>query len=389
VPPAWQDRAGDLVYALAPATLEPGHEVQLLVDGGQVFPAMLDAIRGAQHSVCLETYILRSDRTGRRLGEGLVERARAGVAVRLLYDAIGGLGVSEGYLAELRAAGVQVAEFHPIAPWRPRFALNQRDHRKILVVDDTVGFTGGINIGDDYASTGDGGVGWRDTHCRIVGPQVHELLRLFRRSWVASGGADFAMPPAPVVDREAAPEGAMVRVLGNEGRRGKTPIRRAYLHAIRHASRAIDIANAYFIPDRAIRRALLNAVQRGVRVRVIVPGEDNDLPSTRWAGQHIYTVLLKGGVTIHEWTGLMMHAKTAVIDGVWSAVGSCNIDKRSFNINLEVMATIIDRPLGAEMHAQFELDLQRTKQVDLALFKQRPFWRRVVEWFWYQFRGWL
>jgi cardiolipin synthase len=390
VPPAWAARADDLRYALPPQAMQTGHRVRFLVDGGETFPAMLEAIRGAEHSVYLETYILQADHTGRKIGEALAARARAGLKVRLLYDAVGGLGLPDGYLSELTAAGVEVHDFHPIAPWRLRFAWNQRDHRKILVVDDRIGFTGGLNIGDDYASVAEGGVGWRDSHCRIEGPAVHELVRLFRRGWCQAGGTDFELPPASHV-HFGPPHGAFCRVIGNEGRRGRTPIRRAYLHAIKHAERTILVANAYFIPDRGIRRALANAVRRGCQVQVIVPGEANDLPSVRWASHHLYGRLLRAGVKIYEWAGhgMMMHAKTACIDGLWCAIGSSNLDKRSFNINLEVVATFIDRELGSRMVAQFARDLARTEAIELAAWKARPWWHRVIEWFWHLFSFWL
>jgi cardiolipin synthase len=379
-------RGTDLRYAIVPDTLTHGHAPRLLRGGGEAFPAMLEAIRGAERFIHLETYILAADRTGRRFAEALVARARAGVKVRFLWDAVGGLGLPDDYVAELHAAGIETAVFHPVAPWRPRFALNQRDHRKILVVDGKVGFTGGMNLSDDYAPVSEGGVGWYDVHLRIEGPAVTELGRVFRRSWLAAGGRDFKMPePAP---DEGRPGEALVQILSNEGRRRRTPIRRAYLHAIRRARSSIAIENAYFIPDLGLRRALANAVKRGVQVRVIVPGR-SDVPAVAWASRRLYAGLLRAGVTLYEWQGRMMHAKTAVIDETWSTVGSCNLDYRSFNINLEVIAVIVDRVFGRRMAESFALDLADCREIVAAEWKRRPWWHRVVEWFWFRFRSML
>ena len=172
-------------YARSLYRLRRGNHVRLLRDGGETFPAMLAAIGGARQSIHLETYIFEDDRTGRRFGDALIERAGAGVAVRIIYDAIGSFGMADAFADRLRAAGIQLIEYHPVAPWRARFNLSRRDHRKILVVDDDVGFTGGLNISDDYAALDDGGAGWHDLHCELRGPVVIDLARLFRRTWLA------------------------------------------------------------------------------------------------------------------------------------------------------------------------------------------------------------
>jgi cardiolipin synthase len=349
---------------------------------------MLAAIRGAREYVHLETYILVADRTGRRFAEALIERARAGVDVRLLYDALGAIGLPSAYLAELHAAGVRTAEYNPVAPWRPRFALNQRDHRKILVVDGRCGFTGGLNISDDYAPVEDGGVGWHDMHCRLEGPAVAELARLFRRTWIKCGGDVYPLREARAEEIVALPESAFARIIGNEGRRKRTPIRRVYLHAIRRARSTISITNAYFIPDRGIRRALVNAVKRGVQVRVVVPST-SDVPAVQWATRHLYAHLIKAGVRVYEWAGRMMHAKTAVIDDVWATVGSSNLDHRSLKVNLEVVAIVIDRVFGRRMAEQAVLDIAESREVDLEVWGKRPWWHRPIEWFFYQLRSLL
>jgi cardiolipin synthase len=375
----------DLRYALMPQALQGGHGPTLLRGGAEAYGAMLTAIASARRTIHMETYILASDRTGRRFAQALIERARAGVSVRLLYDAIGGLGLASDFLAELHAAGVATCEFHPVAPWRPRFALNQRDHRKILVVDGKVGFTGGFNISDDYAAVEDGGVGWHDAHVRLEGPAVSDLEAVFRRGWIKAGGASFELPAPPP---PASGGTAFVQILSNEGRRRRTPIRRAYLHAIKRARRSIAITNAYFIPDAGLRRALENAVKRGVEVRVIVPGK-SDVPAIRWASCRLYDTLLRAGIRLFEFQGRMMHAKSAVIDDAWSTVGSCNLDHRSFNVNLEVIAVLVDRAFGQRMREAFALDLAESREVDLAVWRRRPWWHRMIEWSWFRLRALL
>ena len=251
-------------YARSAARWRPGCEVTVLRDGEETYSAMLAAITHARRTVCLETYILASDRTGDRFKIALVERARAGVQVRVLYDAVGSFGLSSAWLDDLRAAGIEVVEFNPIAPWRARAGLSHRDHRKILVVDDELAFTGGLNVANDYASIGDGGAGWHDMHCRVRGTVVLDLARLFRRTWLRAGGKTYPAPPS--ADRAPAGDPAgtsFARVIDNTTRRRKPAIRRAYLHVIKAARESVLIQNAYFLPDRGLRRALVHAAAQG------------------------------------------------------------------------------------------------------------------------------
>jgi cardiolipin synthase len=390
LPPLYksEEREEDLRYALWPTAFLPGHRVDLLRDGAETYPAMLEAIAGARATVHLETYILRADRAGRRFADALIERAVAGVKVRLLFDAIGSYSLPEAFLHELRAAGVEIAAFHPVAIWRRRYALHRRDHRKILVVDGKVGFTGGLNLADDYASLEDGGRGWHDVHCRIMGPAVAELERLFRRSWVYSGGREFPRSEAAATESVVTADGALVAVFGSEGRRRRTPIRRVYLHAIKKARRAIGITNAYFIPDLGLRRALYNAVRRGVDVRVIVPA-DSDVWPIQWASRHVYARLLKGGVRVFEFAERMMHAKIAVVDGAWVKVGSSNLDHLSLRVNLEVVAVVIDRQFGQRLEEEQRRDESLSREILLAEWSKRPWWHRPIEWLFYQLRSLL
>jgi cardiolipin synthase A/B len=380
----------DLEYAWDGRSMRRGNSAAALVDGAQAFPAMLAAIGAAKKSVHLETYILRSDDVGHRFGDALVERARAGVAVRLLYDAIGSISVDPAYIEDLRSAGVQVVAYNPLKPWKRRFGLarlGRRDHRKILVVDGVLGFTGGLNIGEEYAPVSDGGGGWHDMHVELRGPVVLDLEASFRRIWIRAGGDEY--PPAPDPAR-AVPSGgaALAMVLDNKELRGRLDIRRAYLHAISTARESICIENAYFIPDIGIRWALRRAVRRGVSVKIVVPAV-SDVPAVQWASRYLYRWLLDHGVRIFAFPERMMHAKTAVIDGVWSTVGSYNLDYRSLFYNLEVVVEIIDRAFGTKLQEHFQHDLGRCTEILLPEWKQRPFWEKIVEWVFFRLKKWL
>jgi cardiolipin synthase len=374
-------------YARSAAGWRVGCEVAVLRDGGETYPAMLEAIGAARRSICLETYILASDRTGGRFGAALIERARAGVIVRVIYDAIGSFGLAGAYVDELRAAGAEVIEFNPIAPWRARWGFSHRDHRKVLVVDDAVAFTGGLNIADDYASIDDGGAGWHDLHCRVRGPIVLDLARLFRRTWLRIGGATYTAPPRP--SRSPGVGGtSFARAIDNTARRKKPAIRRAYVHVIKHARESVWIQNAYFLPDRGLRRALVQAVRRGVDVRVIVPGH-SDVRIIEWASLYVLRRLVQRGVKVLRWRGAMMHAKTAVVDAMWSTIGSYNFDAQSRFNNLEVTVEILDRAVGAAMVAEFEGDVASCDPFDKAAWQQLPWWRKALAWIGFRLRRWL
>lgn len=382
---AQQSQVTPTAYTTRPGHLRPGNEVIPLRGGSETFPAMIAAIEGARAQICLETYILRADAVGQRFADALCERARAGVAVRLIYDAVGCLTLPVSYLRGLTRAGVDVVEYHPIAPWRKRFMLSRRDHRKILVVDDEVAFTGGINISSEYVPESEGGEGWHDVHCQIRGPVVLDLARLFRRVWIREGGRPYPSPPRPPRSAPRGPGTTLARALDNRKVRRRWAIRRAYLHAINQSTRSISLMNAYFLPDRGICWALQRAARRGVRVRVIVP-EVSDVPVIAYATRYLAAKLIRHGVEILCWPERMMHAKTAVIDSVWSTIGSYNLDTRSLLYNLEIAIEIVDRELGAEMDAQFEADARRCRAMSLESWQRRPWLERALSWLFYKLR---
>ena len=360
----------------------------LLVDGGQAFPAMLRAIAAARSSILCETYILRDDGTGWRFARALAARARAGVAVHLLYDAWGS-SVGEDFLDFLHAAGVQVLAFRPLR-WGGRLGEfvqrhRRRNHRKVLVVDGRIAFTGGLNLADDYAAPEDGGKGWRDTHVRLEGPVAKELVLPFVRIWRRAGGKPVDLRRFRGLVRRPDPR---VRVIGSPGFKGHRQIRRAYLQAIETADTRVWITSAYFLPPMRILKALRDAARRGVDVQVIVGGT-TDVKPVLFASRTLYGPLLKAGVRIHEFHGRVLHAKTAAVDGRWATVGSSNLDHHSLLVNLEVNAVIEDRRFAEALEELFLADLRSTREVTQASWRRRTLVERALSWLAYLFRGWL
>jgi cardiolipin synthase A/B len=364
------------------------HRLALLRDGAEAYPAMLAAIAAARSNICLETYILRDDRTGRRFADALAERAGAGVEVSLLYDAWGS-SVSGGFIEGLHRAGVRTLVYHPLrfSGRLPEISakLTRRDHRKALVVDGQVAFTGGINIEDDNAPVEDGGAAWRDTHLRIEGPAAAELEYFFRRTWKRERGAPFDEARYGHDGRRADPH---VRVITNDMRRARGGIREEYRAAIAGAKRRILITNAYFLPTPRFLWALGQAAGRGVDVRVMVGGT-TDVATVLMATRSVYARLLDAGVRMFEWRGRVLHAKTAVVDGFWSTVGSSNLDPQSLRHNLEANAFVEDRGFGAALERMFEADLEHCEEIEVGKWRHRAPWGRAASWAAYLFRDWL
>jgi cardiolipin synthase len=369
-----------------------GNRVTLLHDGEECLPAMLDAISEARTEVLFEMYWFGSDRTGRRFVDALCEKARQGVAVCLVYDAVGSIDADEAIFVEMRAAGCDVRQYNPIAPWRQRFnigLLNNRDHRKILVADQRIALTGGVNVGDPWAPESEGGAGWRDDMIRIEGLAALQMRDVFLHTWRELGG-DIPAREMTAREREDSGDrvpdaGSPVRVLANHYRYERAAIRRSYIEAIRAATRSISITNSYFVPDRVVRLELARAVARGVDVKVIVPGE-SDVPAVYWAGRSLYAWLMRKGIELYEWHGTVLHAKTAAVDDRWCTVGTFNMDYRSWRSNLEVNVAVQDEPLAVAMHRRFRHDLARCEQVDPDDFRYRSISERMIESFCYLFR---
>ncbi len=350
----------------------------MLVDGSAFFPALLEAIENAKSYVLIESYILASDETGQRVANALTRKAAEGVEVALSYDSFGSLGVLEDWFIEsLQARGVLVFEFLPVSPFNVVASIQRRNHRKSLIVDGQIGIVGGLNISDDYASVEDGGKGWRDTAVRVEGPAVAQLEAFFRHNWRARGARPLRSLPLGCSPREG---GVEVRFDTNEGRRDRAHVRRAYLAAIIGAQSTIRLTHAYFTPDAAIVRALKRAARRGVSVELIT-ARATDVRASWHVARGLYGSLLSSGIRIHEWHERVLHAKTAVVDGSWVAIGSANLNRRSLRFDLEVNAFARTGSIGPEMDARFEADRARCEEVTLAAHRRRPRWVRFLEWF--------
>jgi cardiolipin synthase len=372
--PFERDGAGSLQRFVA---IGP-NRVRLLRDGAAAFPAMLEAIGLAKQEVLLEMYWVGSDRVGQRFRSALIDRARAGVRVCVLFDAVGSLETPEAFWAPLIAAGAEVQEFAPISPFKRRFRLGEiphRDHRKLLVIDAETGFLGGINIGDAWAPEAPG-AGWRDDDVELRGPGARALRAAFLGVWRRLGRDEFD----PSLDAPA-PDDSRVRVLTNRvDDHPNRAIQRAYLFAIRHAATTIDLANAYFLPGPLFLHALRRAARRGVRVRLLVP-ERSDVLVMALATSSLYGRLLADGVEVFEYTPRVLHAKTAVFDGRFTLIGSHNLDAVSDRFNLECNVLVDSPEFALLVGESFEQDLDDSTRVDLDAWRRRPAWTRLVGWF--------
>lgn len=391
----------NLEQAVTGNPLIDGNQLTLLHDGPQTMAAMIKAIQAAKHHIHLETYIFDQDPLGMAFADVLIERQQAGVQVRIIYDSIGTVGTPQAFFDKLAAAGVELLEFHPVNPmhlaqqgqaWSP----NQRDHRKLLVVDGELGFTGGINISNSYATSSlfrskrarSTAVGWRDTHLQIRGPAVAAIQWVFLDTWLEEKELNFEQLPEADYFPKLEPVGAhLVRVLASAPDQNQD-IYQAYLSAIHQAKRSIHITCAYFVPDQAILAALIAAVKRGVEVKLILPGaNDSDLVSH--ASKSYFTEMLAAGVQLFQLNVAVLHAKTAVIDGLWSTVGSSNIDTRSFLHNREINVMVFSPEFGLEMERAFTEDLKSSTRLSKEMWDERSFMQKIKQWLARRFEYWL
>ena len=383
-----------------------GNRVRLLQDGAGTYQAMFEAIAQAQDHINLESYILDDDAVGERFAELLLARQRAGVQVNLMYDSVGAWGTDPAFFERLRREGVQVLEFNPLQPWvaLAPWAPNHRDHRKLLVVDGRLAILGGVNISGVYASGSSlrglrhrpgntagaetrgeagGGTGtvpalpWRDTDVLIEGPAVAEFQRLFLQSWQRQRGPALAgrayFPVLPPMGPQ------VVRAIASSPDDPYSLMYLSLLAALGQAQRQIRITQAYFVPDRQLMTALTTAAARGVQVQLILPGQ-SDSGLTFHAGRSEYTELLQAGVEVFEMRGVLLHAKTAVIDGLWSCVGSSNLDWRSALDNDEINAVVLGEAFAVTLQQAFEADLLAATPITWAHWQQRPLSWRLKEW---------
>ncbi len=382
------DKQLALEQAIVGSPLVIGNQVSLLQDGPATYAAMFAAIKGARDHINLESYIIDDDDIGRQFADLLLAAQARGVQVNLIYDSVGGFNTPKVFFERLTQGGIAVLEFNPVNPLavKKSWQLNHRDHRKLMIVDGKTAFIGGINISSVYSSGSvlkrsakehDAKVAWRDTHVQIDGPVVAELQQLFMQTWAKQHGPSLA-------DKQyfpkLAPKGSdIVRAIGSTPDDPYSLIYLTLISAIGNAEKQVYLTNAYFVPDPQLLKALTDAAGRGVDVRLILPSH-SDSAVVFYAGRAHYTGLLEGGVKLYERQGALLHAKTAVIDGVWSTVGSTNLDWRSFMDNDEINAVILGREFAQKMQAMFATDLKASQAIDLQSWENRPVQLRLKEW---------
>jgi len=368
-----------------------GNKLTLLQDGPATYKAMFAAIRNAKDHINLETYIFEDGEIGNEFAELLLAKQAQGVQVNIIYDSVGSLKTPQSFFDRLKAAGIRVLEFNPVNPLKIKtqkkgWSLNNRDHRKLLIVDGQMAFLGGINISEAYSSgssspsikpdTGQE-TGWRDTHLQIQGPVVADFQKLYMDTWTRQKG--------PVLnDRKYFPPlskqgDEIVRAIGSRADASFSQIYLTLLSAMEHAERSIYMTNAYFVPDPQLLTALKNAAKRGVDVQFILPSK-TDSWVVFHAGRSHYSDLLDAGVAIYERQGAILHSKTATIDGVWSTIGSTNLDWRSFLHNDELNAVVLGRDFAQQMEAMFAKDRAAATRIDPKQWKRRSLMLRFQEW---------
>jgi cardiolipin synthase len=353
-----------------------GNRVTPLLNGDRIFPAMLGAIRSARRTITFETFIYWSGGIGREFADALAERARAGVKVHVVLDWLGSKKMDERYVREMEAAGVEVMRYHPLK-WFNAWRVNHRTHRKLLVVDGAVGFTGGVGIADEWTGDAQDPGHWRDSHFMLEGPAVAQMQAAFMDNWMKTHdrvlhGPEYFPPLQPAGSCKA-------QVFRSSPAEGSESVRLMYLMSIACARHSLRIASAYFVPDDLSVRTLVDAAKRGVKVEVIVPGEHIDTHVVRRAGRSRWGPLLEAGVEIYEYGPTMFHCKVMVVDGRWTSVGSTNFDNRSFRLNDEANLNILDEDFARAQAQAFERDKARSRRVTLEEWRNRPWTEKLKE----------
>ncbi|MDQ3494171.1 MAG: phospholipase D-like domain-containing protein [Pseudomonadota bacterium] len=358
----------EMSVLLGPTVLDGNHVVDLH-NGDEIFPAMLDAIRAAEKTITFETYIYWSGEIGREFADALSERARAGVKVHVTIDWAGSIKMEDAMLDTMRQAGVEIEQYRPLH-WYNIVRLNNRTHRKLLVVDGRVGFTGGIGIADQWKGHAQDPDHWREAHFRIEGPAVAQMQAAFNDNWMKMTGYLLNGPEYLPPLESAGDMKAHLFIASPAG--GSESMHLMYLMAIAASNESIDLTASYFVPDALIIQALIAARQRGVRIRVLLPGEHMDSTTVKLASKGSWGELLQAGVEIHEYEPTMIHVKLLVVDTEMVSVGSTNFDIRSFRLNDEASLNIYDRGFAERMTQVFEQDLLTSKRYTHALWQQRP-----------------
>ncbi len=393
------ERETAVMESVSGSPLIKGNKVSLLVDGPATSAAMFRAVENARDHINIETFIFEGDERGSKFADLLLKKQSEGIQVNIIYDSLGSLGTPGVFFDRLKKAGVQVLEFNPVNPakyfWRRllRWQPTHRDHRKILVVDGKIAITGGVNISGVYSSRFSGKkeeeeqkLPWRDTDVRIEGPAVAEFQKLFLDTWQREKGPQLAEKNYFPHLKEVGSD--LVQVVGSTPGSENRITFIMYVSAITFAENSVHLTNAYFVPDKQTIKALTNAARRGVDVKMIL-AKQTDSSMALYAGRYYYSDLLESGVRIYQRRNAMLHAKTAVIDGVWATVGSTNMDFWSYLREDEVNAIIVSRDFSAGMEKMFTRDLEESDQVKLEEWKKRPLFPRIREWLAHLFSRWL
>lgn len=360
---------------LGPAII-PGNRVQSLVNGDEIFPAMLADIQGAKKSITFETFIYWSGDIGEKFADALSERARAGVRIFVLLDWVGSLKMEARYLNKMKAAGVKIQHYHPLR-WYNLSRMNNRTHRKLLIIDGKIGFTGGVGIAEQWTGNAQDPDHWRDMHYRVEGPVVAQMQAAFMDNWMKTSGtvlhgSDFFPALTPAGAHAA-------QMFKSSSQEGSESMRLMYLLSINAAQRSIRIANAYFVPDDLTVKTLADARKRGVEVQILVPGSTIDTELVRKASRARWGKLLAAGVRIFEYQPTMLHNKVMVVDDLWVSVGSTNFDNRSFRLNDEANLNVYDREFALEQSAIFARDLKNARPIRYKDWEQRPWTEKLLE----------
>ena len=366
---------------LGPAIVE-GNRFEVLANGDRIFAAMLAAIRDAKKSITFETFIYWSGTVGKQFADALAERSRAGVKVHLLLDWVGSNKMEPAQLAAMRQAGIEVRRFHP-PRWYNLARMNNRTHRKVLVVDGEVGFTGGVGIADQWTGDAEDANHWRDTHFRAEGPVVAQMQAVFLDNWIKATGVVLHGPEYFPALKPAGTGAAQMFSSSRSG--GSESMQLMYLLAITAAQRSIHLSTAYFVPDPLTLRTLAAALKRGVKVQIIVPGEHTDADQVRRASRARWGPLLEAGAEIYEYLPTMYHCKVMIVDALLVSVGSTNFDNRSFQLNDEANLNIYDADFAARQIEIFQDDLRRSRRISVGKWRQRPraekLWERAASLF--------
>jgi cardiolipin synthase len=378
--------------------LAAGHEWEVFVESGPLIRRMIQDIQSAQQRVWVEIYIFQDDALGQAVAEALKERARAGLDVRVLYDAIGSQAASSMFFREMEEAGIQVHAFHSFweAVGRLQFfrILNRRNHRKLLVIDDGVAYFGGMNLFDQSSAAGAGqtgslgSIGWRDVHVRMTGPAQAQVAESFERSWSRARGKKVKRRRPEYRKAILAPGEESIQFFDSGPGLTNTRAARVFSRLFRQAKRSIVMSMAYFLPVSYVLRDLLRAHRRGVFIQLVVPGE-SDVPLVQSATRHLYAQLLRRRFHIYERQVNMLHSKALVVDGEWTLVGSSNLDPRSLWINLEFLAVVHSRALAGEMTEIIDYEIEHSRRITLREYLQRSCWRRLVDRTAWSLRWWL